>query len=115
MVTERIVAGACSVSKEKGASLSLGAGPLRARQAFRLFRGKRPMCWSCNSTSNLLVALAFVLALLAHAGEQLTGEVVGITDGDTLRVMRDGNAVQRRLYGIALANSTPGQPMSSLW
>ena len=29
-----------------------------------------------------------------------TGRVVGITDGDTVRVMRDGEAVKIRLHGI---------------
>ena len=33
--------------------------------------------------------------------EQFTGKVVGISTGDTLRVLRDGRVVQVRLYGVA--------------
>src|SRR5688572_19479265 len=50
-------------------------------------------------------ALAAVLVLLllvspARTAEQFTGKVVGISDGDTLSVMRDSTAVKVRLYGI---------------
>jgi micrococcal nuclease len=38
--------------------------------------------------------------LAATAQADFTGRVVGITDGDTVRVMRDGAAVKIRLHGI---------------
>ncbi|MGE3537305.1 MAG: thermonuclease family protein [Candidatus Tectimicrobiota bacterium] len=34
------------------------------------------------------------------AAEQCTGLVVGISDGDTLSVLRDGTAVKVRLHGV---------------
>ena len=44
-----------------------------------------------------LLAAAVAAALVA---EEFTGEVVAITDGDTIRVMRDGRAERIRLWGI---------------
>ena len=41
-----------------------------------------------------------LLPLLAQA-EQFTGKVVGVRTGDTLSVLRNGRAVQVRLYGVA--------------
>ena len=58
------------------------------------------MCWSRNAARILLVIPVFVLALMAHAGEQFPGKVVGISDGDTISVLRKGKAVKVRLYGI---------------
>jgi endonuclease YncB( thermonuclease family) len=43
--------------------------------------------------------LLILLPALGHA-EQFTGKVVGISDGDTLNVLREGKAVKVRLYGI---------------
>jgi len=57
----------------------------------------------------LWVALA-ALAPLASADE-FTGRVVGITDGDTIEVMRDGRAVKIRLFGIDCPES--GQDFGS--
>jgi endonuclease YncB( thermonuclease family) len=37
--------------------------------------------------------------ILVHA-EQFAGKVVGISDGDTISVLREGKAVKVRLYGI---------------
>ena len=37
--------------------------------------------------------------ILVHA-EQFTGTVVGISDGDTISVLRQGKAVQVHLYGV---------------
>jgi endonuclease YncB( thermonuclease family) len=37
--------------------------------------------------------------MLVHA-EQCTGTVVGISDGDTISVLREGKAVKVRLYGV---------------
>jgi endonuclease YncB( thermonuclease family) len=34
------------------------------------------------------------------AAEPFTGKVVGISDGDTLSVLREGKAVKVRLYGV---------------
>jgi micrococcal nuclease len=40
-----------------------------------------------------------LVPLLGYA-EQFTGKVVGISDGDTLSVLREGKAVKVRLHGI---------------
>jgi micrococcal nuclease len=51
--------------------------------------------------SRLFLTLAFCLLLSARArAESFSGEVVGITDGDTISVMREGKAVKIRLSGI---------------
>ena len=44
----------------------------------------------------------FLLLVLSSGSlvEEFTGKVVGITDGDTIRVLRDGNEVRIRLEGI---------------
>jgi len=46
--------------------------------------------------------LGFVLALavVSQATDTFTGKVVGVTDGDTISVLRDGKAVKIRLDGI---------------
>jgi micrococcal nuclease len=44
------------------------------------------------------VLLAFTATVLSAA--DFAGPVVGVTDGDTIRVMRDGAAVRVRLWGI---------------
>src|SRR5207247_5883541 len=43
--------------------------------------------------------LLMVAPVLVHA-EQFTGKVVGISDGDTISVLREGKAVKVRLYGV---------------
>ena len=50
----------------------------------------------------LLLLLLWVSPLQLHsqAGEVFSGEVVGVTDGDTVRVMRDRTPVRVRLDGI---------------
>ena len=50
------------------------------------------------------VGLFFVTALMwssvCLAQGQFTGEVVGVADGDTISVLRDGRAVRVRLHGV---------------
>src|SRR5215467_12619983 len=48
---------------------------------------------------SVLWLLLMAMPILVHA-EQFTGKVVGISDGDTISVMRAGKAVKVRLYGI---------------
>ena len=47
-----------------------------------------------------VVVLWCLLAPLLASAEQFTGKVVGISDGDTINVLREGKAVKVRLYGI---------------
>ena len=44
--------------------------------------------------------LVLTVPILVHA-EQFTGTVVGISDGDTISVLRQGKAVTVHLYGVA--------------
>jgi len=46
------------------------------------------------------VVLWLVLAPLLAYADQFTGKVVGISDGDTISVLREGKAVKVRLYGV---------------
>ena len=64
--------------------------------------------WKCKVA--VWAALVLQLALLqAGAGWAWTGKVVGIADGDTITVLRDGHdQVKIRLYGIDAPES--GQP-----
>lgn len=48
----------------------------------------------------LVLVLWCLLVPYAAAMDRFTGKVVGITDGDTISVLRDGKAVKVRLYGI---------------
>jgi endonuclease YncB( thermonuclease family) len=41
-----------------------------------------------------------VLAPWGASAEQFTGKVVGISDGDTISVLREGKAVKVRLHGV---------------
>ena len=50
--------------------------------------------------SLLLLLWVSPLQLHSQAGEVFSGEVVGVTDGDTVRVMRDRTPVRVRLDGI---------------
>ncbi len=43
--------------------------------------------------------LLMALPILVHA-EQFTGKVVGISDGDTISVLREGKAAKVRVYGV---------------
>jgi endonuclease YncB( thermonuclease family) len=45
------------------------------------------------------IALSFFICASCFA-EHFTGKVVGVTDGDTIKVMRNGSEVKVRLYGI---------------
>src|SRR5262245_43912738 len=47
-----------------------------------------------------IVALWCMLAPLGASAEQFTGKVVGISDGDTISVLREGKAVKVRLHGV---------------
>src|SRR5215472_16406920 len=47
-----------------------------------------------------VVVLWCLLAPLLAYAEQFTGKVVGILDGDTISVLREGKAVKVRLYGV---------------
>jgi endonuclease YncB( thermonuclease family) len=55
-------------------------------------------CWVALARTLCLLTI-LLLPTLAQA-EQFTGGVVGVKDGDTIEVMRDGKAVAVRLYGI---------------
>jgi endonuclease YncB( thermonuclease family) len=57
----------------------------------------------CLRLALLALALSSVAPL---AQERFTGKVVGITDGDTISVMRDGRAVTVRLEGIDCLEKT---------
>jgi endonuclease YncB( thermonuclease family) len=48
----------------------------------------------------VVVFLWCVLGSWLASAEQFTGMVVGISDGDTLKVLREGKAVKVRLYGV---------------
>ena len=56
--------------------------------------------WCSVGMCAAVVALWCMLAPLLASAEQFTGKVVGISDGDTISVLRDGKAVKVRLYGV---------------
>ena len=69
-------------------------------------------CYPCHhyiSMGHLLITLLFPALVVAESFE---GRVVSITDGDTIRVMREGVSVPVRLFGI----DSPGkkQPFSQV-
>src|SRR5262245_25308253 len=47
-----------------------------------------------------VVVLWCTLVPLGASAEQFTGKVVGIADGDTIQVLREGKAVKVRLHGV---------------
>jgi endonuclease YncB( thermonuclease family) len=51
-------------------------------------------------THSLLVAAGTLLWSLAAHAEEFTGKVVGVSDGDTIKVLRAGKQVRVRLSGI---------------
>lgn len=63
--------------------------------------------WLCIG---VVCALLWPLAGLASERASFQGKVVGVTDGDTIEVMRGGAAVKVRLHGIDCPES--GQPFS---
>jgi micrococcal nuclease len=56
--------------------------------------------WRGVSLYAAVVVLWYLLAPLGASAEQFTGKVVGISDGDTLSVLREGKAVKVRLHGV---------------
>ena len=48
----------------------------------------------------VVVVLWCMLAPLSASADQFTGKVVGIADGDTINVLREGKAVKVRLHGV---------------
>jgi endonuclease YncB( thermonuclease family) len=48
----------------------------------------------------LLVLAIFILVSASWASEPYQVKVVGITDGDTIKVLHNGTQVRIRLYGI---------------
>jgi endonuclease YncB( thermonuclease family) len=48
----------------------------------------------------VVVLLWYLLVLLEASTDQFTGKVVGISDGDTISVLREGKAVKVRLHGV---------------
>ena len=57
----------------------------------------------CRSGVGLYAAVVVLWCMLAPLGasaDQFTGKVVGISDGDTLSVLREGKAVKVRLHGV---------------
>src|SRR5215467_4060854 len=53
-----------------------------------------------GSLYTAVVVLWCLLAPLLAFAEQFTGKVVGIADGDTISVLREGKAVKVRLHGV---------------
>ena len=48
----------------------------------------------------VFLVLWLVFVPLIAAAEQFTGKVVGVSDGDTISVLREGKAVKVRLHGV---------------
>ena len=64
----------------------------------RRFRG-----WKCPRHLSVVPGVLWLLLMVAPAlvhAEQFTGKVVGISDGDTLSVLREGRAVKARLSSV---------------
>jgi len=56
-----------------------------------------------NRFSSIQLAIVFTIALMAStswAGEVYQAKVIGISDGDTIKVLHEGTQVKIRLYGI---------------
>lgn len=72
---------------------------------------KKQVCLSCNGASmeNMVKRLFFVLLIAVMAGTAWAwpGKVIGVSDGDTITVLRQGNKqVKIRLYGIDAPESS---------
>src|SRR5215471_1613957 len=67
---------------------------------------RRSSRYTCAMTRRLFLLALAATSLLA---EDFTGRVVGISDGDTIRVMHEGRAERVRLWGIDTPDSgSPG-------
>lgn len=53
-----------------------------------------------HTTRSLLPILLFLLSLSPALAQTFTGKVVGISDGDTIRVLKEGREVKVRLHGV---------------
>jgi len=53
-----------------------------------------------SASKRLLVAVATILLTASIAHADCTGKVVGVSDGDTLKVLCDKTPIKVRLYGI---------------
>jgi endonuclease YncB( thermonuclease family) len=64
--------------------------------------------WVVRGGRDLLVGLALILLAGSAQAAEFRGRVVGVTDGDTLKVLHDGRAEVVRLHGIDAPEQ--GQP-----
>ncbi len=53
-----------------------------------------------KNSLRVLATLVCLFATQVLAAEEFSGKVVGVTDGDTIKVLRQGRQVKVRLYGI---------------
>src|SRR5262245_3695607 len=63
-------------------------------------RHVRDVRWRDVGLYAAVVVLWCMLVPLGASAEQFTGKVVGISDGDTISVLREGKAVKVRLHGV---------------
>jgi len=55
---------------------------------------------SAVNRAGLVFLVALILVSSIYAAQPFTGKCVGVTDGDTISVMKEGRAVKVRLEGI---------------
>lgn len=64
--------------------------------------------------NRVIPRLLLLLALPAQTQQALTGKVVGVSDGDTITILADGQRqVKVRLHGIDAPESDSGAPRSA--
>lgn len=59
-----------------------------------------PVFYDGPSMRISLTLIALILSVAPTRAEEFSGKVVGVSDGDTIRVMREGKAELVRLWGI---------------
>ena len=74
------------------------------------FRGRLRVCWSLLLGMGLLIGMAVPQPGHAVPGSTFEAKVIGVTDGDSLKVLRGRESIRIRLEGVDCPEMRPPQP-----
>jgi endonuclease YncB( thermonuclease family) len=77
------------------------------------FRGRLRVCWSLLLGMGLLIGMAVPQPGHAVPGSTFEAKVIGVTDGDSLKVLRGRESIRIRLEGVDCPEMRAARPRPS--